>query len=255
MTRASFVPRLTKGRLLGRCALAAVLLTAACGDDAPKTNPTRTITVFAASSLTKAFQAEGKAFEQDHPGLKVTFSFAGSQSLVAQVKEGAPADVLATADVATIESVKDKLSGEHVVFAHNSLALVVPKGNPAGVKALADLAKPGVKTVLAGPTVPVGKAARKALAKAGVTVKPVSEEDSVAGVISKVRLGEADAGIAYVTDLVGDDKVEGTPLPGTTTDLAIGSLTGIANPDDADLFIGYVRSDVGQRVLQSYGFT
>lgn len=242
--------------LLPRVALAAaLLLTAACGDDPPATNPERTITVFAASSLTKAFEAEGKAFEQDHPGFRVTFSFAGSQSLAAQVKEGAPADVLATADVATIQSVQDRLSGPHAVFAHNALALVAPKGNPAGVKALADLAKPGVKVVLAGPTVPVGKAARTALDAAKVTVTPVSEEDSVAGVISKLRLGEADAGIAYVTDLVGDDRVEGTPLPGTTTDLAIASIAGISNPDDADLFIGFVRSDTGQRILQSYGFT
>ena len=255
MTLASSFCSLTKGRSLGRCALAAVLLTAACGSDTPKTNPTRTITVFAASSLTKAFTAEGKAFEQDHKGLKVTFSFAGSQSLVAQVKEGAPADVLATADVATLESVKDQLSGDYAVFAHNSLAIVTPKGNPAHVTSLADLAKRGLKVVLAGPTVPVGKAAHKALDKAHVTVKPVSEEDSVAGVVSKVRLGEADAGIAYVTDLAGDDQVEGTPLEGTTTDLAIATIKGIANPDDADLFLGFIRSDTGQQVLKSFGFT
>ena len=257
MTLASFSPSLAAGHLLGRCALSMGLVTgvAGCADDAPATNAPRTITVFAASSLQKAFTAEGKAFEDSHPGLQVTFSFAGSPSLVAQVKEGAPASVLATADLATIESVADKLNGDPVVFAHNALAIVTPKGNPAGVTTLADLGEPGIKVVLAGETVPVGKAARAALAKAEVEVRPVSEEDSVAGVVTKVRLGEADAGIAYVTDLVGDDAVEGTPLPGTRTDLAIAPVAGISAPDDADAFIAFVRSDLGQQVLRSYGFT
>ena len=252
MTRASFFPSVTEGRSRGRWALAAVLLVAACAGDPPAS---RTLTVFAASSLTKAFTAEGAAFEKAHQGLKVRFSFAGSQSLVAQVKEGAPASVLATADVATIESVTDRLRGEPVVFAHNQLAIVSPRGDAAGVTTLADLARPGLKVVLAGPTVPVGKAARTALDAAKVRVRPVSEEDAVSGVISKVRLGEADAGIAYVTDVVGDEQLEGTPVDGTTTDLAIAAVRGSSAPDDADLFVAFVRSEQGQAILRSYGFT
>ncbi len=235
--------------------LATVLAGCGSGSSTSPTVPTkRTITVFAAASLTKAFTAEGISFETSHPGLRVSFSFAGSPTLVAQIKQGAPASVLATADLASIGQVKDKLSAEPVVFAHNQLAIVTAKGNPLKITSLAGLAKPGLKVVLAGPTVPVGKAAAKALKAAHVTVTPVSLEDAVTGVVTKVRLGEADAGIAYVTDLVGSD-VGGVALPGTTTSLAIGAVRGISAPDDADAFIGYVQSAEGQKVLMSYGFT
>ena len=241
--------------------VALATLLAGCGSGSSKSTDTptkRTITVFAAASLTKAFTAEGKAFEASHPGLRVTFSFAGSPTLVAQIMQGAPASVLATADVFSIDQVKDKLSGAPVVFAHNQLAIVTAKGNPLKITTLAGLAKPGLKVVLAGPTVPVGKAAAKALKAAHVTVTPVSLEDAVTGVVTKVRLGEADAGIAYVTDLVGSDvgsQVGGVPLPGTTTSLAIGAVKGSNNPHDADAFIGYVQSTEGRKVLMSYGFT
>jgi molybdate transport system substrate-binding protein len=206
--------------------------------------------VFAAASLTKAFTAEGKAFEQAHQGVRVTFSFAGSQTLVAQVQQGAPAQVLATADLPTIEAVREKLSVAPMVFAHNRLAIVTATGNPLRLTTLASLAKPGLKVVLAGPTVPVGKAAAKALEAAGVMVHPVSLEDAVTAVVTKVRLGEADAGIAYATDLVGS-QVGGVPLPATTTSLAIGALS---HSTDAVAFIAFVRSDAGQQILKSYGF-
>jgi molybdate transport system substrate-binding protein len=230
-------------------AAVALVLVAACGSPSASP-PTRVLTVFAAASLTKAFTAEGKAFEHAHRGVSVTFSFAGSQTLVAQVQQGAPADVLATADQPTIEAVKAKLSGAPVVFAHNRLAIVTATGNPLRLTTLGSLAKPGLKVVLAGPTVPVGKAAARALAAAGVTIHPVSLEDAVTGVVTKVRLGEADAGIAYATDLV-ESQVDGVPLAGTTTALAIGAL---AASSDAAAFIAFVRSDTGQQVLKSYGF-
>ena len=214
----------------------------------------RTITVFAAASLLKAFTAEGKGFEQSHSGLTVTFSFAGSQALAAQIQQGAPASVLATADLATSLSVRDKLSAVPVAFAHNQLAIVTATGNPKHLTTLADLAKPGLKVVLAGPTVPVGKAAATALKAAHVTIKPVSLEDAVTGVVTKVRLGEADAGIAYATDLAGATDVGGAPVAGTTTELVISTLKGISAPDDADAFVGYVQSTEGQMILTSFGF-
>ncbi len=240
-----------------RLLVLALLLTAACSGSSatPKSNTPRVITVFAAASLTRAFQGMAKDFEDNHPDLKVELSFAGSQSLVAQIKQGAPADVLATADVATATSLQAQLNGTPVVFAHNSLALVTPETNPAKVKTLADLGRPGVKVVLANPSVPVGKAAAKLLAKQHVTVRPVSLEDAVTGVVTKLRLGEADAGIAYVTDLVGSLGIQGTPLAGTTTDLAIAPIAGISAPDDADAFIAFVRSAEGRKVMESWGFT
>lgn len=230
-----------------------VALTAGCSSGHTATPQHRSITVFAAASLTKAFTAEGKAFESAHPGVTVVFSFAGSQSLVAQIQQGAPAEVLATADLATIDSLKDKLVAAPEVFAHNQLAIVTGPGNPQHLLTLTDLTRHGIKVVLAGPTVPVGKAAAKALKAAGVTVKPVSLEDAVTGVVTKVRLGEADAGIAYVTDLTGA-AVGGVALPGTTTSLAIAAVTGGKSSAYAASFIAFVRSDSGQQILKSFGF-
>jgi molybdate transport system substrate-binding protein len=249
---ASARPSRGRVRLSGRCLLVVmvVLLVAGCGSNGPAASH-RTVTVLAAASLTRAFTAEGKAFEANHHGLTVEFSFAGSQSLVAQVQQGAPASVLATADLASITAVQDELSGPPVVFAHNQLAIVTAKGNPLRVSSLRDLSRPGLKVVLAGPTVPVGKAAAKALEAAGVTVKPVSLEDAVAGVVAKVRLGEADAGIAYVSDLAGAD-LGGVAIADTTTSLAIGALSGSTGPGEA--FISFVRSGPGQEILHSYGF-
>jgi molybdate transport system substrate-binding protein len=226
--------------------LLVVVALLASGCSAHASSGTR-ITVFAAASLTQAFGEEARAYEKAHRGTDVVLSFAGSQSLVAQVQQGAPADVLATADQATMQTVRGDLKDPSVVFAHNQLAIVTAPGNPLHLTALQDLARKGLKVVLAGPTVPVGKAAAKSLAKAGVRVTPVSLEDAVTGVVGKVRLGEADAGIAYVTDL--GDGVDGVPLIGTTTDLAIGPLT-----DAGRAFVQFVLGADGQAILRKHRF-
>ena len=193
-----------------RALLVLVLLLAGCGSsDAsssgaspPGADPLAApLTVFAAASLTESFGELGRVYEQAHPGADVTFSFAGSQSLVAQVQQGAPADVVATADTATLDAVAGELAAPARVLARNRLAIVTERGNPLGLRTLADLARPGVTLVLAGPAVPAGKAARVALQAAGVQVAPVSEEPDVKAVVQRVALGEADAGIAYVTDV------------------------------------------------------
>ena len=223
-----------------------LLVVAACSAHA--SSKEQKVTVFAAASLTRAFDDEATAYEGAHPGTDVVLSFAGSQSLVAQIKQGAPADVLATADEATLATVASVLTDPSQVFAHNELAIVTPPGNPKHLTSLRDLSRPGLKVVLAAPAVPVGKAAAKALGMAGVTLHPVSLEDSVTGVVGKVRLGEVDAGIAYVTDL--GDGVAGTPLPGTTTNLAIGPLTPAGEG-----FVAFVRSPQGQAILQRHHFS
>jgi molybdate transport system substrate-binding protein len=237
-----------------RLTVLAVFL-AACGggSSSPGESGHDTLTVFAAASLSNAFKAELDAFATKHAGLVVSASYAGSQSLVAQIQQGAPADVLATADVASATAVRDRLAGDPAVFAHNQLAIVTPTGNPAKVKTLADFGRAGLKIVLAGPTVPVGKAAAKALAAAHVTVHPVSLEDAVSGVVAKVRLGEADAGIAYVTDLVKADGIEGTPIDGTTTDLFLAPIKGAVSKQAA-AFVAFVLSPDGQAILRSFGF-
>jgi molybdate transport system substrate-binding protein len=179
----------------------------------------------------------------------VRFSFAGSQTLVAQLAQGAPADVLATADLASMKAAG--LAGSRV-FAQNSLSVITAPGNPQHLSSLADLARPGLRVVLAGPTVPVGKASAKALAAAGVRVEPVSLEQDVKGVVSKVRLGEADAGIAYVTDVrAAKGAVAGTPLPGVSNQLPVAV---VRKGRDAQAFADFLLSAQGQQVLASYGF-
>jgi molybdate transport system substrate-binding protein len=216
----------------------------ATGDGHP-----RTLIVFAASSLSSVFAAEGKAFEAARAGVRVTFSFAGSQALVAQVKQGAPADVLATADTSSMAAAG--LTGPRV-FARNRLSIITAPQNPKHVTTLADLARPGLRVVLAGPTVPVGKAARTALAAAGVTAHPVSLEQDVKGVVTKVRLGEADAGIAYVTDVsAAKGTISGTALPGVSNSYPVAVVKQGA---DAQAFCDFLISASGQSVLASFGF-
>ena len=233
--------------------LVALLLLPACGGaDDPAPEP---LVVFAAASLTDAFTQLGQEYERAHPGERVTFSFAGSQSLVAQVQQGAPADVVATADRATADALADRLDGPARVLAQNTLAIVTETGDPLGLGSLADLAPASVKVVLAGPTVPAGKAARAALAAAGVTVRPVSEEPDVRSVVQRVALGEADAGIVYATDLrAADADVDGTVLPGVSNEYPAGVVRGSARADRARAFLDLALSPQGRDVLASYGF-
>jgi molybdate transport system substrate-binding protein len=250
--------------LRSRVRLAAVLLVVAvvaagCGGngDSPGGGSPTEIKVFAAASLTAAFNQLGERYTAANNGTKVTFNFAGSQALATQIQQGAPADVFASADVPNMDKVKD-LVGEPRVFASNQLQIVVEQGNPKGVKTLDDLARSDLKVVLAAPDVPAGKYAKQALDKAGVTVKPVSEEDNVKAVVTKVSLGEADAGIVYVTDVTaGGDKVEGVDIPEELNVLAtypIATVKASKAQDKAQAFMDLVLSAEGQQVLKQYGF-
>lgn len=227
----------------------------------PSADPvTGTVTVFAAASLTATFTKLGKAFETEHPGAKVTFSFAGSSDLVSQITEGAPADVFASADEANMAKVTTaKLAnGQPVDFATNVLAIAVPPGNPAKITAFSDLAKPGVKTVVCAPQVPCGAATAKVEASSGVTLTPVSQESSVTDVLGKVESGEADAGIVYVTDVKGaGSKVDSVPFPEAATTVntyPIVALAAAANPVGATAFVDFVTGMKGRAVLAAAGF-
>lgn len=222
-----------------------LLLLSACGSGSSQT----TVTVFAAASLTDVLPTVAAAYEKAHPHEHVAFSFAGSQSLVAQVQQGAPADVLATADAPTLAKVGARLRGGAHVFAHNRLAVICRTG--LSCRSLQDLTRPGLRVVIGGPTVPVGRATRKALTAAGVTVHPVSLEQDVRSVLQKVRSGEADAGVVYATDLAAaHGAVAGTPLPGGATTLPVGSLT-----PRGDAFAAYLLSAPAQRLLAAAGFS
>jgi molybdate transport system substrate-binding protein len=236
--------------------------TVACGNDASGSGvgPSGDITVFAAASLKTTFTRIGADFERAHPGAKVAFSFAGSSDLVAQLQQGAPADVFASADTRNM----DKLTAESltasppVVFASNTLEIAVPPGNPAGVASLADLARPGTKVVVCAPAVPCGAAATEVEQAAGVDLRPVSEEQSVTDVLGKVIAGEADAGLVYVTDVEGaGESVQGITFPESSAAVntyAIVSLKSSRNRAVADAFVAAVTGAAGQQVLADAGF-
>jgi molybdate transport system substrate-binding protein len=231
--------------------VAAVVLAGCAGSSGTVSQAarSRTLTVFAASSLTTSLTAAGKAFETARPDVQVRFSFAGSQALVAQLKQGAPADVLATADIA---SMQDAGLTDARIFARNRLSIITAPGNPEKVLTLQDLGRSGLRVVLAGPTVPVGKASHKALAAAHVTVKPVSLEQDVKGVVTKVRLGEADAGIAYATDVkAAKGAVDGTELPEISNSYPVAVVKA---GKDATAFADFLLSTDGQALLASFGF-
>jgi molybdate transport system substrate-binding protein len=237
---------------------ALMALAAACGSSTSSSGAgSRELTVFAAASLTEAFTQLGDQFTAAHPDVKVTFEFAGSGDLVAQLRQGAPADVLATADSSSMDKAASE-TGAPRDFAGNKLIIAVEPGNPKRIAGLSDLARKDLKVVLAAPEVPAGKYAEEALAKAGVTVHPVSLEESVKGVVTKVSLREADAGIVYVTDVdAAQGEIEGVALPEGQNVLAtypIATVEGSTHADDAQAFVDLVLSEAGQKVLSGHGF-
>ncbi|WP_243059219.1 molybdate ABC transporter substrate-binding protein [Nocardioides sp. SR21] len=239
--------------------LALVLpLVAACGSD--DDGSSTTLTVYAAASLTASFEEIAAEFEAEHDGVEVRLSFGGSSDLVTQIQGGAPADVFASADTANMDKlVDDDLTGaDPQGFATNTLEIVVPPGNPAGITSFQDLAKPGLNLVVCAPAVPCGAASQQVAENAGVTLSPVSEEQSVTDVLAKVTSGEADAGLVYVTDVqaAGDD-VEGVEFPESDSVVNTYPIAPVEDSGEADLaeeFVQFVLGDTGQGVLADFGF-
>src|SRR5579859_2069416 len=262
---------------LTACASAATAVppTAAPATAAPTTAPAaQTLTVFAAASLTDAFNTIGKNFQAANPSATVTFNYAGSQQLAQQIGQGAPADVFASANnaqMAVVIKSGQVVSGTQKTFARNRLVVIYPTANPAGLTKLQDLAKPGTKIVLADKSVPVGGYALDFLTKASkdpgftatysptVLANVVSYETDVKQVLAKVSLGEADAGIVYTTDITADaaGKVGRLDIPdalNTVASYPIASIQASPNAALAQKFVDYVLSSDGQAVLAKYGF-
>lgn len=230
----------------------------------------QTLTVFAAASLTSAFGEIGKAFEAANPGVTVKFNFGGSQTLRTQIEQGAQADVFASANTKEMDTlVTGTLVGTDTaqVFLTNQLVVIMPAKNPAGLKTLADLSKPGLKLVLAAKEVPAGSYALQVLDnldksigagfKDKVLANVVSYENDVKQVVAKVQLGEADAGIVYVSDLVAApdlQKIDITPENNVIAKYPIAALSKSSNPTLAQAFIAYVLSADGQATLKKWGF-
>jgi molybdate transport system substrate-binding protein len=222
--------------------------------------PSGTVTVFAAASLQRTFTTIGRDFEREHPGTTVRFSFAGSSDLVSQIRNGAPADVLASADRATTTALGTDLlaSGSPRDFATNTLEIAVAPGNPHHIADLHDLTAADVQLVTCAAPVPCGAATAAVERSSGVDLHPVSEEQSVTDVLGKVTAGQADAGIVYRTDVQGaGDAVDGASIPAAVDAVntyPISVLRDAPDPAGARAFVAYVRSAAGQRVLAAAGF-
>jgi molybdate transport system substrate-binding protein len=243
-------------------ALAAVLALPACGFGASATPKREEILVFAAASLTETFRAMASGFGYTHPEVRIRFNFGPSDGLATGLAEGAPADVFASASTKWMDAAATKPGvTQRAVFAHNALTVIVPKANPAHLTRFEDLARAGVKLVLAAASVPVGTYARQALAKAGIAKAErnvVSNEEDVKGVVQKVLLGEADAGIVYRTDVTRAVSSQITAVTIGDADNVIASYEiGVIRTSDhasaARAFVAYVLG-AGQEALREGGF-
>lgn len=274
---------MSRSKILSFLLLIVMLLGTAC---APQATPAATavaieapaepvtLTVLAAASLTEAFTELGKTFETAHPGVTVAFSFAGSQDLAQQLDQGADADVFASASKKYMDAAiaSNRVNADaSKPFVKNHLVVIFPKDNPAGLTELKDLAKEGLKLDLADRSVPVGQYSLDFLDKAtadpafGLQFKDdvlknvVSYETSVKAVVSKVSLGEADAGIVYVSDITTDaaEKVSRLDIPDALNTIATYPIAPIADSKNAELaqaFIDLILSPVGQQILEKYNF-
>jgi molybdate transport system substrate-binding protein len=264
-------------RLLALSLVGCLWLLAGCGGQAglvAREDEPGELLVFTAASLTEAFTEIGKVFEAQHPGSRVLFNIAGSQQLAQQLAQGAPADVFASANARQMDVAVEAgrvMSGTAQPFVRNRLVVVFPQANQAGIKTLNDLAKPGVKLVLAAKEVPVGQYALDFLVKAGqdaafgagfkegVVQNVVSYEENVRAVLSKVILGEADAGIVYTSDISQGSaaQVGRLEIPDRLNTIAtypIAPITDSEQPELAATFVRLVLAPEGQAILAKYGF-
>lgn len=256
--------------LLAAAVLLASVALAACGSGSQSNGGSSapasadglsgTVTVFAAASLKESFAALAGRFEQAHPGTKVVISFGPSSGLATQITQGAPADVFASANETTMgQVVAAGEAADPTVFARNAMQIAVPAGNPAHVRGVGDLGKPGLKVAVCQPKVPCGATAAKVFTQAGVRVTPVTREVDVKAVLAKVSLGEVDAGVVYVTDVrPAGSRVQGVEIPddvNATTDYPVVALSKAPNPLVAKAFTEFVLSPAGASVLADAGFT
>jgi molybdate transport system substrate-binding protein len=245
---------------------------AACAGSAAAT-PSVTLAVFAAASLKDAFAHEAAKFHAVYPADALQFNLGGSNTLEAQLAQGAPGDVFASADTANMDKARSAgllASGGARPFARNRLVVIVPRANPAHITTLADLARPGLKIDVAAPAVPAGKYTLQALGKLGassdygpayalaVKANFISQEDNVTAVVTKVALGEADAGFVYVTDArAAADKVTSIAIPDPFNVIAVYSIAALkssAHPTEAQRFVDFILSADGQAILARFGF-
>lgn len=261
------------GRLSGRASARVVVLAAAvavtvaaCGDDSSSSGASSggssdpksvTVTVSAASSLTGTFDELKKQFEAAHKGVTLRINYGGSDALAQQIVTGAPVDVFASANQTTMAQVRKAglVTGDAKVFTRNVLEIAVPNDNPGKVTGIADFAKDDLRIAVCAPSVPCGAAANKVFAAANVKAKPDTLEDDVKSVLTKVQLGEVDAGLVYRTDVQSAaGKVKGVDFPEATGAVNDYYLAAVSDKKEAAEFVAFVEGDAGQKVLQAAGF-
>ena len=255
--------------LLASCGSSSSSNSSSSGSSTTPTAAPVTINVFAAASLTAAFGEIKTQYEAANPNVTITYNFAGSNTLATQITQGAPADVFASADTTNMDKVSSQANTPQT-FVKNKVVVIVPATNPGNIKTLHDLANPGVKIAVAGPSVPVGNYTLEVLSKMGqsseygpayesaVKANFVTQETSVSGVIQKVQLGEVDAGYVYVSDAYGaGDKVKSIDIPdqfNVVADYPIATVKDSKNLSTAESFVQFVLSPAGQAILTKYHF-
>lgn len=272
---ASRLRRARRG-LFGALAIVGAALLAGCAGGAPAATDTAAptdaaaapsadklsgeLTVFAAASLNQVFDEIAADFMAEHPETSITFNYGGSSGLVTQMQDGAPVDVLATANESTMKNaIEASLMGaEQLIFATNVLTIVVEPGNPKNITGLSDLTRDDVSLVVCAEQVPCGSATNKLEETTGITLSPVSEENAVTDVLGKITTGQADAGIVYVTDARGaGDQVAEVAIPQAAeivNNYPIGVTASTTNPELAQAFVDYVLAASAQQKLQAAGF-
>ena len=252
-------PTAIAAALLG-LSLAVAGCSSSSAPESSTTESTKTVTVFAAASMKTTFTELGKTFEASHAGTKVTFNFAGSQTLAEQIVNGAAADAFASANEANMTTVTAAglASGQPTRYATNRLEIAVPPDNPAGITGWKDLTKKGLKLVVCAPAVPCGAATVKVEQATNTTLSPVSEEQAVTDVLAKVQAGEADAGLVYATDVqAAGTTVQGIEFAESAQAINNNSMVALAKGPQAALgrqFVDLVLSAEGQKVLAAAGF-
>jgi molybdate transport system substrate-binding protein len=242
-----------------------LVLLSACALNTPRAASV-TLTVFAAASLTESFGEIATAFEASHPGVDVSLNFAGSNTLRAQIEQGAQADVFASANTKEMDTLVTNgfVKESPQIFLTNRLVVITPANNPAKLSKFNELARPGLKLVLAAEEVPVGRYARQMLDNVGADFKVqvlsnvVSNETDVKQVLAKVLLGEADAGIVYASDAIAAPELPVIEIPAAWNVVAKYPIAPVVNapqPKLADEFVAFVLSSDGQAILQKWGFT
>jgi len=252
------MPDSPRRRRLRASALLAALVPAALGAGCGGSPGPVTLTVLASSSLTEVFGEMGTAYHQEHPGVRVRFEFGGSPEMVDRLSEHVSGDVLVTADPASMRDAAEHLAGRPRIIAHDTLTIAVRPGNPRRVRGLRDLRRPRLRVVVGAGSVPVGRYTRQVLAKAGLTVQWSSEEISARAVLDRIRSGEADAGIVYITDMRSAGvAASSVPIPADMNVKASFPAAVVKDSEHreaADAFVSWLLTPTAQKLFHKYGF-